>query len=96
MAAIPSNGIKRNIVPPLLGWTVELPDALALKKSVEVESIDIVIVEIFVLHMKNHFIPPWPYSFGINHIQTTCPDAVPADCTLILECTLLYFGTIPK
>ena len=72
MATSTPDGAEGNIDPLPLGWPEELPDALSCKKPIKGTSIDIIIVEIFILHMKNHFIPPESDSFDHRYIQTTC------------------------
>ena len=58
----PSNGITVHIDHPFLGWTVEPMETLVCKEPIKVMSINIVILEILVLHMKNHFITSFAYN----------------------------------
>jgi hypothetical protein len=52
------DGIKGNINPPFLGGPVELPDALTRQEPVKGAGINEIMLEIIVLHMKNHCISP--------------------------------------
>ena len=92
MATSTPDGAVGNIDPPPLGRPEELPDALSCKKPIKCGSIDIVIVEIFILHMKNHFIPPESDSFDHRHIQTTFLECYLTNITGFLyssHCTLV-------
>jgi hypothetical protein len=94
MATHTPDGIKENINPPLLGRPEELPDALSCKKPIKCGSIDIVIVEIFILHMKNHFIPPESDSSETPAHPNNFFRVVPIQCNRVFVFKLLYFGTI--
>ncbi|MBP1748484.1 MAG: hypothetical protein H6Q52_1023 [Deltaproteobacteria bacterium] len=56
LTANPTNGIKitQNIDPSSLGWAVEKSKLFICKEPLKGAGVDIFIVEIFILHMKNH------------------------------------------
>ena len=53
----PSNGITVHIDPTFIGWTIEPLKPLTCKEPIKDTSINIVMLGILVLHMKNHFMP---------------------------------------
>ena len=57
IATLSSNGATVHTDPTFLGWTAEPMETLVCKKLIKGASIDKVILEIPVLHMKNHFMP---------------------------------------
>ena len=52
-----SDRITVDVDPLLLGWAIELSEALASKQPIKCRSINNTIMVILVLHMNQHFYP---------------------------------------